>query len=54
MFKIFEILSKIGKINLFKRSYSSMFLDKCGCGYKKPKPSLWASLAVLGAILFLL
>jgi len=53
MFKILEILSKMGKNNLFKSSYSSLFYDKCGCGYKKPKPFLWASLLVLGLLLIL-
>ena len=54
MFKILDVLAKIGKTNPFKSSYSSMFFEKCGCGYKKPKASVWASLLVLGLFLYFL
>lgn len=54
MLKISSLISKVGKFNPFKSPYSAMFFEKCGCGYKKPKASLWASLLVLGAILFFL
>ena len=37
-----------------KWTESSLFWFKCGCGFKRPKVALWASLAVLGLILFLL
>ena len=37
-----------------KWTESSLFWIKCGCGFKRPKVALWASLAVLGLILFLL
>jgi len=47
------MLQKLKEI-AHKWTYSSLFFEKCGCGYKKPKPSLWASLAVLGGILFLM
>jgi len=54
MFKILDVLAKIGKTNPFKSSYSSLFFEKCGCGYKKPKASVWASLLVLGLFLYFL
>lgn len=54
MYKISSLISKITKFIPFKSPYSAMFFEKCGCGYKKPKASLWASLLVLGAILFFL
>lgn len=37
-----------------KWPYSKVLYDQCGCGYKKPKIAVWASLAVLGVILYLL
>jgi hypothetical protein len=30
---------------------SSLFVEKCGCGYKKYKRSVWASLIVVGLLL---
>ena len=30
---------------------SSLFVERCGCGYKKYKRSVWASLIVVGLLL---
>ncbi len=42
------------KLIAHKLGVSSLFVERCGCGYRKYKRAVWASLLVLGLILFLL
>jgi hypothetical protein len=42
------------KLIAHKLGVSSLFIERCGCGYTKYKRAVWASLLVLGLILFLL
>jgi hypothetical protein len=46
------MLDKLKEI-AHKFTSSKMFFSECGCGFKKPKAILWASLGVVGLILFL-
>ena len=48
--------SKFKNINFkaLQSSYSRVFFTECGCGFKKPKPSVWALLAFLGLFLYFL
>tara|TARA_R110002020_G_scaffold135920_1_gene303386 strand:- start:409 stop:603 length:195 start_codon:yes stop_codon:yes gene_type:complete len=41
------------KLIVQKLGVSSLFIERCGCGYIKYKRAVWASLLVLGVILFL-
>jgi len=47
------MLNKL-KLIANKLGVSSLFVERCGCGYRKYKRAVWASLIVLGVILFLL